>query len=303
MKKLLTTLILLMPVLVFAQEDPFFVGSQQKSFLSISGGISAPLGQYTMHDINTYFDYTSNFQTNLTVPSSNEGFANIGFNIAADGVFYFSDNFGLSISLMYAQNPFNTKPFDDDFHNATANFPSVSGSFSASPYTHFAFMIGPVAGFSLSDELTVDFRVMAGILTTSFPTQDIVNRLNDTTATNPILIHDHLEGASSTTICFALGGFMRYRPKFAVHNSQNVAKKGKRKVKEIEGPKEYKSSPFSFFIKPELILASQAFQTSFYEYLGFNNSLRNEQSPVFDFTFNQPVNLFHFSIGIAYEFK
>ena len=52
MKKLLIILILLLPFFGFAQDPGFIGGPEQKSFLSISGGISSPLGVFSRHNIN-----------------------------------------------------------------------------------------------------------------------------------------------------------------------------------------------------------------------------------------------------------
>ncbi len=296
MKNILAVMIVCFALNCQAQ-DNLLGPKTPKSFLGISAGISSPLGTFSRHNIIDYFLYSPSFQKSLQVPSSNQGFANNGFNISGDGVFYLSENFGMSMSIMYAENAFYTKPFENDFHNTNIQYPPLSGSFTATSYSHFAFMLGPVAGLELSDQLSVDVRAMLGLLTTSFPTQDIVQTLNDSATTDPIRSHFHVEAPSSTTVCFVLGGFMRYHPKFGEGKTSIHKKRFKQKE---EAPKNYQ---ISFFFHPEFILSSQVFETSMYEADEYNNSSRNVTSPVFNLTFNQPVNLLHFSIGIAYEFK
>ena len=266
MKKYITILALF--ISVFAQAQP-------KDFYSLSFGLSAPVGKFSEHNINDFFLYNPDFASTFTVQNINPGFARNGFQVAGDGVFYFSDFLGMSLSFSYSQNSFYSAPFNNDFNNTQIlTSGSITGTFTAQPYTHFCVFVGPVVGFEASDKVTLDFRLMVGVLTSSYPTQDIVQQNKDSTSVQALYSHLHIDAPSSSALCVSLGSIIRYKL----------------------------TKDFSLLMKSEFYWTSQTYQMALVETDKYANSSRDGTSPEYTFTFNQTLTLFNFGFGVGYTF-
>jgi hypothetical protein len=248
---------------------------QPANYIGISSGFSLPAGKYADKTYSDFFLNSQAFFSTLTIPPGNPGFAKTGFYISGEGAEYFSDYFGVAAMVSYCRHSFDPTSFNNDIQRSnTLSAGANTGSFTAAPYSNTAIMIGPTVGFNASDKVTFDFRVMIGILTTTYPTQELDVFSNDPYTIDPIVVKFHMDAQSSSSFAFSPGATLRYHIKPGL----------------------------GLFFKADAIFTEQSFNLSFTTSATYNDPAKNFTQSL-PFVMGQPVSIFNLGIGIAYEFK
>lgn len=280
-KQLLPILLLLFTQNVFAQK---------RGFIAISGGISSPLGKYADNtlDVSKLFkfmegDVFTNVNpmgsgNNLTPTDEvnffgNNGFAKTGFQFGADGAYYFFKNFGMAGSFYFGKNTFDAKPMNSILSAiSNAQGSEIKADFAAGAYKYYSGLAGPT--FSVKHErLSLDLRVLAGIVFTSYPAKDISIKNTASSGQNsfsPQTFILSLNAKEGEAFAMAFGSTIRYdlNEKFAV------------------------------FVKPELLYWQQKYTESFSGSASLFSMRLTEPSE------NKiPITVFNTSFGIAYQFS
>lgn len=135
-------------------------GLAQEKYLSISGGYTIPLGDFSSSDIN----------------SKQSGFANNGYNFSFEMTFFFSDFVGLGANLRFNNVSFNSQLFNDllieKFQGQLESISLTSGN-----YNLHNFLIGPYIKFDAGDYFSLYGKAFLGVMTTFRPNQSLNYKL------------------------------------------------------------------------------------------------------------------------------
>jgi opacity protein-like surface antigen len=147
---------------------PILAQDAAKSFVGISGGISAPLGNYSKTDMGTFNNW-----------NNKSGFAKTGFNVELEGAYYLFPKIGIGGVLNFSDhgrlNKSDAQKLGDSYTDAFAvDFTTVSAS---KRYQTLNLLVGPCLSLPFN-KLTFDFRLLGG-LTKSLSTPEISVQLED----------------------------------------------------------------------------------------------------------------------------
>ena len=151
---------------ICAQEE-----STGKFFLGLSGGVSAPLGNFSSTDLGEFGSW-----------NNTSGFAKTGFNIGFDGAYYFHKNIGVGGVLNFSDHGGLTK---DDATKLGDSYTDAFGvdestAITNSRYRTLNFLVGPY--FSLPfNKFSLEARALGG-LTQSISTPEVSVQLEDNPA-------------------------------------------------------------------------------------------------------------------------
>jgi opacity protein-like surface antigen len=192
MKKLILSLPLCCVFFIFsakAQDTP----EKPSNYLSISAGLSSPLGNFR----------TSDYGTTGGGANNKSGFAKKGVMYDFEGGFYFHKNWGLAISLGYEdQGRLNSNDATNLSNGYRVDYNAYTSTVTASKrYSIFNLMAGPQYNLNLGSKFIVDARVTAGFLR-SFSTPDIAVVLDNYEGTQTSTFSQY----SSKSWVFAYGG-------------------------------------------------------------------------------------------------
>ncbi|MFN8255127.1 MAG: outer membrane beta-barrel protein [Bacteroidales bacterium] len=151
MKKILTLAILL-------QIFNLHINAQDK-YLGLTGGITNPTGSFSGTEFN----------------NSESGYAQNGYNFSLDMAFYFNDYVGLGANLRFSNCEFDSEVFNNALEERFMNEMDTI-SFSSSKYNLQNFLIGPYGKINLGDYLSIYGKTFIGVLTTFWPTHQLVYR-------------------------------------------------------------------------------------------------------------------------------
>jgi len=164
--------------------------NQAKSFLSISSGISNPIGNFAASDIE----------------NATSGFAMPGSNFSLDGAWYFHPNIGIGGVYSTSVYQLNTNELAQRY---LESFDCDSALAKAAPYHTINFLVGPYFSLPLGN-FTIDLRILGGITTTLSP--DIIGTaINQRTGPNEGSISTFVQTSSSAiAFGFQAGLGLRY---------------------------------------------------------------------------------------------
>jgi len=114
-----------------------------RSFLSVSGGIAFPGGNFASSDID----------------NEKAGFAKTGQYFALEGAWYFHKNIGIGGLFTTTSYALNTEALANRY---LESFDCDSASAKAGPYRTVSFLIGPYFALPVS-RLTFELRILGGI--------------------------------------------------------------------------------------------------------------------------------------------
>lgn len=118
--------------------------------LAILGGVGFPVGLFG--------------STNSTTISE-AGFANPGLSLNLNGGYRITKGFGITASAIYSR--FN---IDNDAANKIFNGNSEIGPVSIDHWQYWGLMVGPTGIVKLSEDLTLNLKVLAGYASANAPT-------------------------------------------------------------------------------------------------------------------------------------
>jgi hypothetical protein len=139
---------------------------ERKFTLGISLGAAIPSGNFASTNVkNSFWDFNSADSTHL------QGFAKTGFHFNVTATYQFTDDFGLTLLLGNNSNPFDINAF-----SSAIGYPASS---QTSNYSTAEYLIGPCFSLPISSKLKFRVSLLAGIVTSNYPTIDVT--LNDST--------------------------------------------------------------------------------------------------------------------------
>lgn len=118
--------------------------------LSISGGLSQPIGSYASTDIK----------------SNSSGFAKTGYNLGVDVSRLFTKNIGAFVHIGYARNGIDT----GTYKNRSINGASIGRSMKYATWDLLNVGVGPVVNFNVSENFKIFVKPEIGLCTCFTPT-------------------------------------------------------------------------------------------------------------------------------------
>ncbi len=186
----LLALICFLFVLTYAQAQ-----NKVKSFISLSGVVTAPTGDFAKTDVGTFNNW-----------NNTSGFAKTSYSIGLDGAYFFLKRLGIGGTIAYTDhgtlNANDASKLASSYQQA---FDVDQDSVSTSDrYRSLNVMVGPYLSFPCK-KITIDFRALAGIVK-SISTPQINSTLTDASKNYSFL------QLSSTAMAFAwqAGAGLRY---------------------------------------------------------------------------------------------
>ena len=161
--------------------------------IGITGGLSAPSGNYT--------------KTDYSDPKS--GFAGSGTNIGVTGTLFLNKNFGISALISYHHYSFNglrnlSAGFEKDFF-----VDSTSGLTNGSNHA-VNILVGPYYSLPLSAKFFIDFRLLVGISDATLAGWDMIN-------TDGGITHAAISQKPANAVTFGAQGGIGLRCNIADH--------------------------------------------------------------------------------------
>jgi hypothetical protein len=118
--------------------------------LAVLGGVGFPVGL---------------FGSTSTGTISEAGFANPGLSLNLNGGYRITKNFGITASAIYSRFS-----IDNDAANKLFNGNAEIGPVSIDHWQYWGLMVGPAGIVKLSDDLTLNLKVLAGYASANAPT-------------------------------------------------------------------------------------------------------------------------------------
>ncbi len=169
---------------LFAQEQ-----TQLRSFISISGGVSIPLGPFS--EVSSQ-------------PSQIPGFATTGYAVSLDAIKYLSANVGFGVKGFYGSHSTNAAAITSYYSSPDGSY--YASNLSSDNYSEFGFMVGPAVGFS-QGKVSMDFQFLAGVMSTGYASRNY-NEISN----NPYLFSSANVDENAVSVTdFALGASMQLR--------------------------------------------------------------------------------------------
>ena len=169
--------------------------NKAKSFISLSGGVSAPTGDFAKTDVGTFNNW-----------NNTSGFAKTGYSMGLDGAYFFWKRLGIGGTITYTDHgTLNSNDAGKLASSYQQAFDVDQDSVSTSGrYRALNVMVGPYLSFPYK-KFTIDFRALAGIVK-SISTPQINSTLTDASKNYPF------SQLSSTAMAFAwqAGAGLRY---------------------------------------------------------------------------------------------
>jgi hypothetical protein len=164
MKKILSLLPVLALVCLVAQGQEQTVGHQKTAFLTLTGGPSFPLGDFSSMDLY----------------NENAGFAKIGCNVDLQGGYYFTKNMALTGAAFFSQYSLDEQRLRDQF---AQEFPGNQFTLSTDHWQYYGVVVGPMITLDLSPRVLFDFDFMTGVVNANCPKMEV--SLEGTQVTQP----------------------------------------------------------------------------------------------------------------------
>jgi hypothetical protein len=164
MKKILLLLAVAALVCFVVQGQEQTVGHQKTAFLTLTGGPSFPLGDFSSMDLY----------------NENAGFAKIGCNVDLQGGYYFTKNMALTGAAFFSQYSLDEQKLRDQF---AQEFPGSQFTLSTDHWQYYGLVVGPMVTLDLSPRVLLDFNFMTGIANANSPKTEV--SLEGTQATQP----------------------------------------------------------------------------------------------------------------------
>jgi hypothetical protein len=148
--------------------------NSSKSFIGLSGGISAPIGNFSKADAGTVGNW-----------NNTSGFAKTGYNIGVEGAWFFLPNIGVGGSITYSDHSaLNNKDVNTLASSYQQAFDVDQAAVSSSGrYQALNTMLGPYLSLPYK-RFNFEVRAMAGILK-SFSTPEVDVVLTDASINYP----------------------------------------------------------------------------------------------------------------------
>lgn len=190
--------------------------------VGVTGGISTPMGNFAKTD------YDNNAS----------GFAGAGYNLGITGTYFLTRHFGINALVSYSQYSFKgIQHIADGFHESF-DVDSSSATTKGSDHS-ISILVGPYYTVPLSAKLSVHFRLLAGITSSTLAGWDVV--LTDAGITHPPLTQNTssatafgLQGGIGLHYTIARhwgvmlnGDYFYSKPNFAIENLDRNANAGR----------------------------------------------------------------------------
>lgn len=148
MKKhsIFTIIFLAIAITSMSQDAKKVTKINKSSFLSFSGGLSIPAG-----------DFSSTI-------GAEPGYAKTGYNLNLNYGYSINSRVGITSSAFYVFHKLNNKAINDQIGSG-GPLPSVSSDH----WQYHGLVVGPMTTFELADNVYLDLKFMAGIANVNFP--------------------------------------------------------------------------------------------------------------------------------------
>ncbi|MEN9963922.1 MAG: hypothetical protein RL582_1017 [Bacteroidota bacterium] len=148
MKKLLFILPAFMIFAIQAEAQTTAKTTANPFYISLMGGPSLPVGVFGSTEGEKYQD---------------AGFAQVGFNLKLNGGYSITENFGVASNFMYSRYQLNNKAVNDFLGS------SGTDAVDADHWQYWGVVVGPVGTVSITDDLLLDIRALAGYASANAP--------------------------------------------------------------------------------------------------------------------------------------
>jgi hypothetical protein len=142
----------------------FSICNAQEKYLSITGGYTAPIGNFAESDLS----------------NSESGYAQNGYNFSFEMSFYFNDYFGLGANLRFNNCDFNSGLFNELLKEKFANEVDTINLTSGN-YNLHNFLFGPYVKVDLGDYVAIYAKTFFGVMSSYRPDQTLDYRYIDET--------------------------------------------------------------------------------------------------------------------------
>jgi opacity protein-like surface antigen len=148
--------------------------NNSKSFIGLSGGLSAPVGNFAKADAGTFGNW-----------NNTSGFAKTGYSVGVEGAWFFLPNIGIGGSITYSDHgALNNKDVNTLASSYQEAFDVDQAAVSTSRrYQALNAMVGPYLSLPYK-KFNFEVRAMAGILK-SFSTPEVDIVLTDASINYP----------------------------------------------------------------------------------------------------------------------
>jgi len=135
---------------VYAQTEKRSTSELNSKFHAVfSAGAAVPVG---------------NFGKKNPDVTTEAGLARLGYNLAVNAGYQFTDRMGLASSLYYSRFKLDQKAIDDYLKN-------VGSGVTTTPdhWQYFGLVVGPMASFSIAKDVSFDLKAMGGVAHANMP--------------------------------------------------------------------------------------------------------------------------------------
>jgi predicted porin len=134
---------------IVAQTKEKSSNESPKFFAVFSVGAAAPVGTFAKKNPEV---------------TTEAGLAKLGYNLAVNAGYQFTDRIGLASSLYHSRFKLDQKAIDDYLKN-------IGSGITTKPdhWQYFGLVVGPMVSFSLSKDVYLDFKAMGGVANANMP--------------------------------------------------------------------------------------------------------------------------------------
>lgn len=135
----------------------FQLYSQDKGFAGVTFGLSSPLNDFAIKDVN----------------NDKAGIAKMGYNVGLSGSYLFSKYLGVAALFRFQSNSQDEQTYKDFMNNISAPPSGVSYAVAAKDWNIYSYMAGLYVSYPLTRKLCIESKVLFGLSSSSFPETQI----------------------------------------------------------------------------------------------------------------------------------